>query len=405
MPSEFAWVDFSEKERKKMMDVIQFFKEKDTRDELGIGSVRDAFANLLFPGTSTIHTRVKYMLLVPWIYLRHEERKTPSKYIKDKARSEEINLIKPLLASIDTDGVIGKEAGASLQRLPSNIYWSGLGTWGIRRFSGSQEQYHRNLDYYYYKKKNQLLAEDKEPANEVPRVNWDPALPSPSANFPSSASLILNEKEAEYLYDRIMVSCKGSLLAYLVDQTSIEECDFVWKHSKLVDFPQELKDLVYHAKNFSLIIHGAALLYNLMLAEKAESPELITEYQEMLDGWAQEVSALKQDFSTWNLDIFWQTVESKEAQITDITKNFISTWIEAVLEKDNLASIKEDTSVRQLIRNRELRIKGSRARLINQRALEQWTGAAGTRRLNYRWNIVNGMVTDILTALKGEQSG
>jgi len=51
-----------------MLDVINAFSEKDTRDELGFGSVRDAFADTLFPGTSTIQTRARYFLFVPWIY-------------------------------------------------------------------------------------------------------------------------------------------------------------------------------------------------------------------------------------------------------------------------------------------------------------------------------------------------
>ncbi len=403
MPSQFAWVDFSEKEQKKMQDVIHFFKEKDTRDELGIGSVRDAFADLLFPGTSTIQTRVKYMLFVPWIYLKHEERKTLSKHIKDRARYDEITHIKTLLASQDTDGVIGKEAGASLQRLPSNVYWNGLGKWGIRRFVGSQEQYHRNLDFYYHLKKNQLLSEDKEPVHGPTRENWDSALPSPPKDFPSSASLTLSKEEAEYLYDRIMISCKGSLLAHLINKTSNEKCDYIWQHSQLAEFPERLRDQVFHARNFSFIIQGAALLYNLMLAEKAESKDFIEEYEEWLEEWSQEISALKQDFSNWDMKDFWQIVESEGARITGKTKKFINSWIELVLGKEKPAYIKEDTMARQLIKERELRLKGGRARLKNKRALEQWTGYAGTRRLNYRWNIVNGMVTDIITAFKGEQ--
>jgi len=55
--SAFVWLDYSERERRKMLDVVDLFREHDTRDELGIGSVRDAFADLLFPGTSTIMTR------------------------------------------------------------------------------------------------------------------------------------------------------------------------------------------------------------------------------------------------------------------------------------------------------------------------------------------------------------
>jgi len=32
--------------------------------------VRDAFSDLMFPGTSTAQTRATYFLLVPWYYLK-----------------------------------------------------------------------------------------------------------------------------------------------------------------------------------------------------------------------------------------------------------------------------------------------------------------------------------------------
>src|SRR3712207_8105184 len=66
--SSFTWLDYSEHERRQMLDVIHLFDEKTTRDELGIGVVRDAFADMFFPGTSTIQTRARYFLFIPWIY-------------------------------------------------------------------------------------------------------------------------------------------------------------------------------------------------------------------------------------------------------------------------------------------------------------------------------------------------
>ena len=39
-----------------MLDVVSFFYERDIRDELGFGTIRDAFADYFFPGTSTIQT-------------------------------------------------------------------------------------------------------------------------------------------------------------------------------------------------------------------------------------------------------------------------------------------------------------------------------------------------------------
>ena len=79
MMSAFVWLDYSRRrERRKMLDVVDLFREHDTRDELGIGSVRDAFADMLFPGTSTIMTRARYFLLVAWTYQRLEKLRVRS---------------------------------------------------------------------------------------------------------------------------------------------------------------------------------------------------------------------------------------------------------------------------------------------------------------------------------------
>lgn len=67
MTAFIGWVDSSSAERERVRRAIALFDEKDTRDELGIGTVRDAFANAFFPGTSTIETRLRYCLFVPWI--------------------------------------------------------------------------------------------------------------------------------------------------------------------------------------------------------------------------------------------------------------------------------------------------------------------------------------------------
>ena len=53
MASTFTWLDYSEHEHRKMLDVIELFGERTTRDELGLGGVRDAFADLLFPPNSS----------------------------------------------------------------------------------------------------------------------------------------------------------------------------------------------------------------------------------------------------------------------------------------------------------------------------------------------------------------
>jgi len=62
--SAFVWFDYLERERRKILDVVDLFREHDTRDELGISSMRNAFADHALPGASSIMTRVRYFLLV-----------------------------------------------------------------------------------------------------------------------------------------------------------------------------------------------------------------------------------------------------------------------------------------------------------------------------------------------------
>ena len=43
-----GWIDFSKDERNKVLNVIHLLDEPGAVDELGIGAVRDAFADLFF---------------------------------------------------------------------------------------------------------------------------------------------------------------------------------------------------------------------------------------------------------------------------------------------------------------------------------------------------------------------
>jgi len=402
MPSTFGWVDFAEQDRQRMADVIHLFREQDTRDELGLGSVRDAFANLLFPGTSTIQTRAKYMLFVPWIYLRHEKRQTSSMDIARRARRDELDLIEGLLDSGDTEGVIGKDARRKLQRLPSNIYWLGTRTWGIRLFHGSQPQYHRYLDVFYRRRKQYRQRKSDGEESLAPRIgeNWDPGLSKPPAGFPRQASLALAKREAEYLHDRIMTNCGQSLLAFLVDRTAPTEVSFVWRHPEMARFPQRLRTQVEHARNFSEVMHGAALLYNLMLGEKSNRQDEVTKYRGSLVKWSENIQSRQAALAGWDLEGFWRTVVSEGAKVPVRTCHFADRWISLVLEGRDVATLATDEMARSLLYDREVALKRNRARLENQRALELWSGAAGASQLNYRWSAVQAITNDILLGME-----
>lgn len=403
MESSFTWLDYSERERQKMLDVIDLFRERDTRDELGIGVVRDAFADMFFPGTSTIQTRARYFLFVPWIYSDLERKKVGSAQIASEARKREVALTKAIIGSKDSKGVFGKQAGAGLKRLPSSVYWQGLHTWGIRSFRGSQDRYHRSLNAFYEYGNGGERGDDGEPVNGHADQNWHADLPPQPEGFLESSSFELRKQDAEYLRERILTKVPGTMLAFLMDRgQKVEPSDFPWEHPQLGEFPHRLRDQLRHARNFSETIHGAALLYNLMLAEALKIDELEERYREELTAWATSLENLRSELEDWDRAEFWEKVGSGGAKVAAPARTFVDAWLDTALVPEKAAFVEKNGDARRLIRDRELALKRGLARLHSQSALEHWGGAAGVAQLGYRWGDARVIVADILDGLERE---
>jgi len=408
--SSLSWMDFSDHERRQALDLIdQLDKDKETRDELGIGTIRDALAELLFPGTSTIQTRAKYFLFVPWIYTELERRKVPSQRIIGEARWYETTLIEALLKSDDTDGVIGKEAGKALKRLPSNVYWQGLHRWGIRQIDLSQDPYHRSIDKLYAMQAQKKVKTDDGEVLGDAFIHWHAGLPPRPADFPQVASFQLSFEEAGYLRDRILHSVPQTMLAYLVRQEEpFEVTPFPWDLPFLPTFPSHVTQTLDHAKRFSYAIHGAALLYNLMLAEQRKWDEKVEDYTERLEKWWGKLCELKMELLSWDRPEFWQLV-SQVGRILPQTQAFVEQWLTVVM-----TALRNDSPVtiitnldrnRLLIKNREMQLKRGKARLNNLQALRLWVGESGAGQLNYRWSSTRTIVLDILKGLNQNGNG
>jgi hypothetical protein len=66
MPSTIAWLDFSDEEQRRAREIVALFAQPESRDELGIGTVRDALSGAMFPGISVLQSSARYFLFVPW---------------------------------------------------------------------------------------------------------------------------------------------------------------------------------------------------------------------------------------------------------------------------------------------------------------------------------------------------
>ena len=59
-------MDYSKEERETIKELLKVLGESGSLDELGVGIVRDSISDILYPGTSVLHTRAKYYILIPY---------------------------------------------------------------------------------------------------------------------------------------------------------------------------------------------------------------------------------------------------------------------------------------------------------------------------------------------------
>jgi hypothetical protein len=408
MTSLLAWLDHNEDDRRQMREVISLFREQDTIDELGIGTVRDTLANILFLGTTTIQTRARYFLFLPWIYSEIERLRLSGPKAEAQARKLEIKLIYALQEGGQKggEGVIGWDARENLKRFPSVIYWSGLGTYGIRRFTGSMDEYYRSLATFH-RRRDLHRTGDGDEVHERLRPNWHPALPHPPDHWLDSTTLALRWEDAEFLAERIVTAAPDSLPAFLLrSRAEVSESPLPWDVPGLDALDPELRRRLDHARRFSQVMHSAPLVYNLMLGEQAISFGMSGPYEAWrekhrgeLNDWLKNTTIRRQGASDWDTDDFWSLIDEHNPRLRLPTRRFIGEWITIAAERPE-AIAHGDPDVRSLIKTREHRMKGSQARLVSRRALERWKGEAGTRQIDYRWPVTQRMIGDIEEGLE-----
>jgi hypothetical protein len=217
--SLLAWIDYDEAERQRAQRIMALFQERETRDELGLGSIRDSIADHLFPGTSTIQTRLRYMLFIPWIFQMMEGSTNSPERLAAEARGLENRLVDALRAGGENTGVIGREAGANLQRLPSSVYWVGLGAWGIRIFPGSIDSFFSSMRHLTGAP-SRLPDTDAGEPNTGARLLWSATLPPRPNDFLEATTFNLSLNEAGFITDRLVSRQPKSLLASLARKSS-----------------------------------------------------------------------------------------------------------------------------------------------------------------------------------------
>ena len=390
--SSLAWIDFDEAERQRAQRIMALFQERETRDELGLGAIRDSIADHLFPGTSTIQTRLRYMLFIPWLYRELEKGEGPETQLRAAARDNEIRLADALKAGGESNGIIGRDAGPRLQRLPSSVYWAGLGAWGIRLFPGSIESLFVALRSR--RRWRGTPGDEDALAGAQESSVWIPSLPGPPGDLLERAVFRLTLDEAQFLIDRLVATQSTALLTMLAREGIDADCDYVWTHPHLSAFPAAARRLVQHGEVFSHVMHGAALLYNLALSELRGNEDWIEFYREHLQTWSDELDLSV--VQAWSLDDFWKLVEHPAHTIRPAAKRFVTEWRELVLGGTD--QVTSTPAARRLVEERERRLKASQSRFANHAVRDRWSGASGVDRFSFRWAQAKSHLRDLACA-------
>jgi hypothetical protein len=392
--SSLAWIDFDEAERQRTQRIISLFQERESRDELGLGAIRDSIADHLFPGTSTIQTHLRYMLFIPWIFQLLDHREAQLSQLMAEARRLEISLADALQAGGETLGVIGRDAGPQLRRLPSAVYWAGLGSWGIRRFQGSPDGYFAAVGNLSRRQSRRREGEDEDSDNYASQI-WHPSLPTMPSSLLNTATFRLTIDEAQFIIDRLVAEHPQALLTILARKGFGADCRYIWEHPKLAEFPETARQLVRHAEIFSSVMNGAALIYNLQLSELREHDGWIADYQERLQTWNAEID--QASVRGWSLDDFWLSIEHPNHRVQPAAKRFVTEWLQIV--RESAAGASNSPAARKLIRDRECRLKTGQSRFLNLGVRNNWRGASGRDRLSFRWPQAKAHLMDLTHAV------
>lgn len=390
MTSLISWLDASTEENSKMRELVKLFGTPETTDDLGMGQLRDAISNSLFPGTSVLHLGARYMLLVPWAYLTaHRGTRNPDD-LRKRSEDCERQLI-GRLKELGEESYIGRDAGRNVQQLPSAAYWSALRRYGIVNPETDRSAV------------AQLMCADAPSPEEGENTYsvWNQTLPQPPTDFPQTddRGLNLSHDEARWLQERILTTCEGTMLAHVVE-SEVSPTPGLWAPwldpacgSAESEPAQWLKD----AEAFSFVHNGATILYQHLLAEHSArvfstGQDALDPTQKLLEGWEDQRESKRDLLAGWDVDDYLSRAKAMNHSINSNTADFARAMCAAALSPGKLI---DNTDFRAGVETREKLMKKSNSRFRNERRLRAWQPPTQVASLSFRWAQVRRNVLDI----------
>ena len=386
---QIGFIDYSREERNRILSTLRMLEEGSALDELGIGVVRDAYADKLFPGISTLQTRAKYFVLIPYIFQTAKERAEKGSLQNAKVMQEWINEREDLLVetlkknSSNRNGIIGINASQqkrSVKIKPSTIYWNGLRTFGILlRKDASIDDVCKLICSSANRKKEMEVQADGESFDDPSATQQDYMVFLPihqDYDYFREAGIELTAGEAAFLKERILrtPATAQSLLGFFIREGKL--CDSIEAVPE-IKLPEGIRNDYLLAKDFARFIYGAHVRYNVIFSGGTDT-SMVNEYE----SWRDEFLS-----SSFDLETVLGNVPCP-ASLAYFCREFLE-----CVKKGDLLSMDE------LIVERERSIKTTRAKL--RKPEEYQYSPVHHYKLDYRFGTAKVILQDILTGLGG----
>ena len=396
---QLGWVDFSREDREKVLDVMNLLQEQGAVDEIGIGLVRDAFANLFFPGTSTVQTVAKYFLIVPYIMKEATEGRYGNdlnKILRKIDAEEKACGIRLMENCPGEDGIIGRRVlpRGWVARKPSSIYWNGIRTYGICTQDLTISELLKASILLLAQKKASALGNKGDDAADSERDDADAGRDFATQLFSvpddyytdwrEKLSIHLTATEAAFLRKMIETSVPTSLLGYLlrnsIDVTKYDSFEAIYE--ELGDaVPADLARTMKLACDFNRLVYAARVRYNYILSNGQN--------EDAVEEWAY-IEENMQHMMSVDVDDVLQTLHITNFRL----RRFLTSFKAALIAEDLDAADK-------VLIDREIEIKTrSRAKLCKRDDYSNDTWIGG-RYLDYRFSSAKRIITDIY---RGEEA-
>ena len=390
-----GWIDFSKNERNKVLNVIHLLDEPAAIDELGIGAIRDAFADYFFPGTSTVQTRAKYFLIVPYVLMEAGR----GKYGLDlnnilRRIDDEERHCRDILIKTSNDGVIGSLVPKSwVLRAPSNIYWNGIKRMGIFKEDLSVREYisqsiiQRRLkkakEYGNREKDAEENERDDIDAGDITTIQFWCLGNTYHSNWREKLTIELLPEEAAFLKIQIITSQRQTLFAFILkNNISLDKYEsFGALTEDITDsVDPEMRYMMGLANDFNNLVSIITTRYNLIVFDGKNS--------KALEKWDYLSKDLKRR-SEVDLTTIFNRLHIKNVKL----KTFLFKIQEAI-RVGNIAAVDA------LIKRREIALKGvKRAKTSHVGEYkEQDTDWIGIDILDYRYTPAKRIIRDIMNA-------